>query len=145
MPKNSTLCIQSSLLILHGTTTTPILAACAITLFTTPSNGMPASLVSVALICAISHTCFKLTCPTVPIELLPAEPGPVWFDCLPFASIPAVDFGPATLPAPRSLFFVGFTPAAARRREAVGGVRSSKLKDRSGRTVTRAGTGVPGT
>lgn len=40
---------------------------------------------------------------------------------------------------------MGATPAAERRREAVGGVRSSKVKDLSGRTVTRAGTGVPGT
>lgn len=39
----------------------------------------------------------------------------------------------------------GSTPAAVRRRVDVGGVRSVKRKDRSGRTVTRAGTGVPGT
>jgi hypothetical protein len=39
---------------------------------------------------------------------------------------------------------MGATPAAERRRELVGGVRSSKVKLRSGRTVTRAGIGVPG-
>lgn len=53
-------------------------------------------------------------------------------------------FGPAVLPAPRILFFVAETPAAARRRVAVGGVRSVNVNDRSGRTTTSAGMGVPG-
>lgn len=121
----------------------PMLAAWEITLFTMPSNGTPDNLVSLDLIFAISHTCFKLICPTVPSELFPDEPGPVWVEILPLPPKPAFDFGPATLPAPLSLFFVGCTPAAARRSDAVGGVRSSKLKERSGRTVTRAGMGVP--
>lgn len=37
------------------------------------------------------------------------------------------------------------TPAAERRRVDVGGVRRVKWKVRSGRTVMRAGIGVPGT
>jgi hypothetical protein len=49
------------------------------------------------------------------------------------------------LPAPFSLPFIGATPAAESKSDAVGGVRSSKVKERSGRTVTRAGMGVPGT
>jgi hypothetical protein len=52
--------------------------------------------------------------------------------------------GPGTLPAPLILFFVGSTPAALIRRVAVGGVRREKWKERSGRTVMRAGIGVPG-
>lgn len=52
--------------------------------------------------------------------------------------------GPGTFPAPRTLFLVVPTPAAAKSNEAVGGVRMSKVKDRSGRTVIRAGIGVPG-
>jgi hypothetical protein len=36
------------------------------------------------------------------------------------------------------------TPAAESRRVAVGGVRREKVKERSGRTVMRAGMGVPG-
>lgn len=63
---------------------------------------------------------------------------------LPLPSKPAFECGPAVLPAPFSLFFIGDTPAAERSSDAVGGVRISKVKDRSGRTVTRAGTGVPG-
>jgi len=38
----------------------------------------------------------------------------------------------------------GGTPAARRSRVEVGGVRSVKWKVRSGRTVIRAGMGVPG-
>ena len=52
--------------------------------------------------------------------------------------------GPPTLPAPRNLPLMGATRAAESRSVDVGGVRSSKWKDRSGRTVTRAGMGVPG-
>lgn len=39
---------------------------------------------------------------------------------------------------------MGSTPAALSKREEVGGVRREKVKLRSGRTVTRAGMGVPG-
>ena len=47
--------------------------------------------------------------------------------------------------APRSFAPLdGGTPAARRRSVAVGGVRSVKWKVRSGRTVIRAGMGVPG-
>jgi hypothetical protein len=42
------------------------------------------------------------------------------------------------------LLFVGSTPAADRRSVAVGGVRREKWNERSGRTVMRAGMGVPG-
>jgi len=146
----------------QGTTTTPILPACAITLLTNPSSPKPFSLSSCCLIFAISYTCFRLTLPTVPTLLIPAKsPFPPAF---PFAAVaaatafpessslpvPAAEardvsvFGPAVLPAPRSLFFVGETPAAARRRVAVGGVRRVNVKDRSGRTTTSAGMGVPG-
>jgi predicted Rossmann fold nucleotide-binding protein DprA/Smf involved in DNA uptake len=51
--------------------------------------------------------------------------------------------GPGTFPAPLILFLVGRTPAAERRRVAVGGVRREKWKERSGRTIMRAGIGVP--
>lgn len=113
-------------------------------LLTIPSKGCPLSLTSECLIFAISYTCFKLISPTEPV---PAMPGAaLWLkEALPLPSVPALLFGPATFPAPRTLFFVAFTPAAARRSCAVGGVRISKWKLRSGRTVTRAGTGVPGT
>ena len=57
----------------------------------------------------------------------------------------ASTLGPAVLPAPRTLFLIGTSPAAEKRRDAVLGVRSSKVKDLSGLTVTRAGIGVPGT
>ena len=126
----------------QGTTTTPMLPACAMTLFTMPSNVMPDNLVSLCLTFAISYTCFKLTVPIVP---RPAFPGaPLGYEALPFPSDPCLEFGPAVLPAPLSLFLVGETPAAERRRDAVVGVLNSKLNDRSGRTVTRAGMGVPG-
>lgn len=47
--------------------------------------------------------------------------------------------------APRSFApFEGGTPAARRRSVDVGGVRSVKWNVRSGRTVIRAGIGVPG-
>ena len=126
----------------YGTITMPMLPACATTLFTMASSEVPASLLSLCLIFAISHTCFKLTWPTAPSPALPGGAPP---ECvaLPFPSNPVVDLGPATLPAPFSLFFVGCTPAALSRSDAVGGVRRSKVKERSGRTVTRAGTGVP--
>lgn len=39
---------------------------------------------------------------------------------------------------------MGATPAAESSRVEVGGVRIVKVKLRSGRTVTRAGIGVPG-
>lgn len=107
------------------------------------SNDIPDNLVSLCFIFAISYTCFKLTWPTTPI---PAFPGaPEGYDALPFPSIPDLELGPAVFPAPFSLFLVGVTPAADRRSDAVGGVLSSKVNERSGRTVTRAGTGVPGT
>lgn len=120
-----------------------MLPACAMTLRTIASIVVPDNLVSLCLIFAISHTCFKLTLPTVPIPLLPGG-APPECDALPAPANPAFDLGPATFPAPRTLFFVTPTPAAARRSDAVGGVRSSKWKDLSGRTVTRAGMGVPG-
>lgn len=129
----------------QGTTTIPILPACATTLLTMPCSESPDSLVSLVLIFAISKTCFRLTFPTTPTALLPGELAPGWVDVFPWPSMPLVFFGPGVLPAPRTLFFTVFTPAAAMRRDAVGGVRSSKVNDRSGRTVTRAGIGVPGT
>lgn len=120
-----------------------MLPACATTLLTMLSSDTPASLVSLCFIFAISHTCFKLTLPTEPSPLLPAGAPPDDV-ALPAPASPAFECGPAVLPAPRILFFVDFTPAAASSIDAVGGVRSSKVKDRSGRTVTRAGMGVPG-
>lgn len=51
---------------------------------------------------------------------------------------------PGALAPRRRAPFEGATPAAARRSVEVGGVRSVKWKDRSGRTVIRAGMGVPG-
>jgi hypothetical protein len=85
--------------------------------------------------------CFKLTVPTVPKTALPAVGLLVLV--LPFC--PSWLFiGPGTLPAPRILLFVGSTPAADRRSVAVGGVRREKWNERSGRTVMRAGMGVPG-
>lgn len=77
LPDNSALCQQFQHLRAYGTTTTPMLAACEMTLFTIPSNDTPDSLLSLDLIFAISHTCFKLTDPTVPRLLLPAAPAPV--------------------------------------------------------------------
>ena len=125
----------------QGTTTTPIPAACATNDFTTASWLNPASLFSVLLIVAISYTCFKLTLPTVPSVALPSFG---WLTCcLPLA--PSLLFrGPGGFPAPRSLPLISLTPAARRRRMADGGVRVSKWKLRSGRTVTRAGIGMPG-
>ena len=124
----------------YGTTTTPMLAACAITLLASPSKLKPLSRVSLCLIFAISYTCLRLIVPTVPTVPIPVVTLPF----LPVApSLLLV--GPGTLPAPRILLFLeGFTPAAARSSEAVGGLRSSKVKDLSGLTVTRAGIGVPG-
>ena len=46
--------------------------------------------------------------------------------------------------APRGLPFRSLTFAAWRSRYDVVGVRSSKWNERSGRTVTRAGMGIPG-
>lgn len=46
--------------------------------------------------------------------------------------------------APFSFPFTVSTPAALRSSHDVDGVRNSKWNDRSGRTVTLAGTGVPG-
>ena len=46
--------------------------------------------------------------------------------------------------APLNLFFRSLTPDACSRRYDVVGVRISKWKDRSGRTVTLAGIGTPG-
>lgn len=126
----------------HGTTITPKLPACATTLLHNPSRLKPLSLISLCLILAISYTCFKLTVPTCPTPELPAVVV-VGF-ALPCAPS-LLFFGPGTLPAPRTLFFFIPTLAAAKRREAVGGVRSSNVKERSGRTVMRAGIGVPGT
>jgi len=124
----------------HGTTATPMLAACAITLLARPSRLSPANRGSLCFILAISYTCFRLMVPTVPFPALPSTlvgPFPVIFSLR--------LFGPGTFPAPLSLFLTGFTFAAAKRSVAVGGVLSSNVKDRSGRTVTRAGMGVPGT
>lgn len=129
----------------QGTTTTPILPACATTLLTMASIPNPLNRVSPALICAISQTCLRLTWPTVPLVPFPVGALPPVSAAEPFPASPASDLGPAVLPAPRSLFLVGVTPAAVSSRAAVGGVRSSKVKDRSGRTVTRAGIGVPTT
>lgn len=126
----------------QGTITTPMLPACAITLFTIASRLTPDNLVSPCFIFAISYTCFRLTDPTVPSPPFPgAAPAN---DALPAPASPAFDFGPAVLPAPFSLFLIGDTPAADRSSDAVGGVLISKWKERSGRTVTRAGMGVPG-
>jgi hypothetical protein len=125
----------------HGTITTPMLPAWPTTLRAMPSKVNPLSLVSECLILAISYTCFKLTVPTVPFVALPTVGLLVLV--LPFC--PSWLFiGPGTFPAPRILLFVGMTPAALSRSVAVGGVRSEKWKERSGRTVMRAGIGVPG-
>lgn len=51
---------------------------------------------------------------------------------------------PGALAPRRRAPLEGGTPAAARRSVDVGGVRSVKWKERSGRTVIRAGMGVPG-
>lgn len=129
---------------LYGTITTPILPACATTLLTKPSNATPCNRPSLCLIFAISYTCFRLTVPTVPVALLPLTSTFLPEPALPLAPS-ALLRGPGTLPAPRTLFPLdGLTPAAARSSVEVGGVRSSKWKERSGRTVTRAGIGVPG-
>ena len=100
---------------IYGTTLTPTLLACAITLLHNPSNVSPLSLNSVCLIFAISQTCFKLISPTVSFPLLPFN-----------------------------LPLTGSTLAALNNNHEVTGVRTSKWKERSGRTVTRAGIGVPG-
>lgn len=127
--------------LIYGTTTTPRLLACPTTLLAMPSKLNPDSLVSLCLIFAISYTCFKLIVPTVPKTALPTVGLLVLV--LPFC--PSWLFvGPGTFPAPRTLLLVGATPAAERSRVAVGGVRREKWKERSGRTVMRAGIGVPG-
>lgn len=95
----------------------PIDFACAIILLHSPCKLNPDNLVSDCLILAISYTCFR--------------------DTLPMISWPG-------LMAPRMRFLRGSTFAACRRRYVVVGVRISKVKDRSGRTVTRAGMGTPG-
>ena len=46
--------------------------------------------------------------------------------------------------APRRRFLRGSTPEAWSSNHEVVGVRISKVNDRSGRTVTRAGIGMPG-
>jgi len=51
---------------------------------------------------------------------------------------------PGALAPRRRAPFEGGTPAARRSRVEVGGVRRVKWKVRSGRTVIRAGMGVPG-
>jgi hypothetical protein len=105
-----------------------------------PSKLNPLNLVSLCLIFAISYTCFKLTVPTVPFVELPTVG--LLADVLPFC--PSWLFiGPGTFPAPLILFLVGSTPAAESSIVAVGGVRSEKWKERSGRTIIRAGMGVP--
>ena len=127
----------------QGTICTPIVPACDITLLTIASNPMPDNRVSDLFILAISYTCLRLTAPTYP---MPAFPGwPAGLAALPLPSAPTFELGPAVLPAPFNLPLIGATPAAERRRDDVGGVRSSKVKERSGRTVTRAGMGVPST
>lgn len=126
---------------IHGTTTTPTLPACANTLFANPSISNPPNLVSLCFIRAISYTCLRLTVPTVPFTAFPT----VGLFVLVFPFWPSWLFiGPGTFPAPRIFDFVGRTPAADSRRVAVGGVRRVKVKERSGRTVMRAGMGVPG-
>jgi hypothetical protein len=121
--------------------TTPRLPAWPTTLLAMPSKLNPLNRVSECLIFAISYTCFKLTVPTVPLTAFPTVGLLVLV--LPFC--PSWLFiGPGTLPAPRILFLVGSTPAALSNSVAVGGVRREKWKDRSGRTVMRAGIGVPG-
>jgi hypothetical protein len=125
----------------HGTTAIPILAACATTLLANPSNPNPLSRDSCCFIFAISYTCFNVTLPTCPT---PAFPD--WLFTGPFPNCPSVLLcGPGTLPAPLTRFLTTLEPAAARRRDVVGGVRSSNVNERSGRTVTRAGIGVPET
>lgn len=146
----------------QGTTAIPQLPACATTLLQSPSKLSPSNLVSRCFIFAISYTCFKLTVPTFPMPEFPAvafaplafpfgplykaeSPSARWFGPRDSKTAAAslLRWGPGTLPAPRTRFFFGETLAAAKRREEVGGVLSSKVKDLSGRTVTRAGTGVP--
>lgn len=79
--------------------------------------------------------------PTVPLTALPfvGELALV----LPFAPSWLLS-GPGTLPAPRILDLTSGAPAAVSSSVAVGGVRKEKVKERSGRTVMRAGMGVPG-
>lgn len=101
----------------HATTLIPIDLACEITLLHSPSKANPDNRSSDCLMHAISYTCFNDTCPTV------SCPGAM---------------------AARSRFLRGSTSAACINNHEVAGVRRSKANDRSGRTVTRAGTGVPG-
>ncbi len=123
----------------QATTLIPILAACPATLLQRPSRERPLSLSSVCLIFAISYMCFRLISPTFETMLLPGASRTCAFPAAPSLRL----FGPGTLPAPRTLFFVFGTPAAAKRSVAVGGVRRSKVKLRSGRTMMRVGMGVP--
>jgi hypothetical protein len=95
----------------------PMDFACDITLLQSPSRLNPDSLNSVCLILAISKTCFKETVPTTSL--------------------------PGACP-PRIRFFRSLRPAACIKSHDVGGLRSSKWNVRSGRTVTRAGVGIPG-
>jgi len=133
----ATLCTIS---IHQGTTITPILPACATTLLHSPSKLSPLNLISDCLIFAISYTCLRLTLPTCPVLEFPGGvPVAVAFPLWPSLLL----FGPGTFPAPRIRFLTVFVPAAAKRSEAVGGVRRSNVKDRSGRTIIRAGIGVP--
>ena len=109
----------------------------------------PFNLDSLCLILAISQTCFnEIALPTVFTPALPGAAADVigFVDDAPSSDglVVPVDLGPDVFPAPRNLFFTIGAPAAASRSDAVGGVRISNVNDRSGRTVTRAGTGVPG-
>ena len=100
----------------QGTTATPIDLAEATTHLASASKLNPDNLISDCLISAILKMCFNETSPTVSL------PGFI---------------------APFSFPFVSLTPAACNNKYDVVGVRVSKVKDRSGRTVTRVGIGVP--
>jgi hypothetical protein len=95
----------------------PIDLAWCITDLQSPSRGRPDNRNSDCLILAISYMCFKLTWPTI------SWPGRL---------------DPFRLP-----FFPSGSSAAFRKSQEVCGVRTSKWKDRSARTVTRVGIGVP--
>lgn len=83
------------------------------------SSDRPERRISVCLILAISYTCFRLIVPTV--------------------SCPGL-LAPFLLP-----FLLNGASTALSRSHEVCGVRTSKWNDRSGRTVTRHGVGVPAT
>lgn len=101
----------------QGTTLTPIDLACEMTLLHNPSRLDPVRRGSLCLIFAISYMCLR---ETVPITSVPGF-------CAPF-----------------SLPLVSLIPAACSSSQAVVGVRSSNVKDLSGRTITLAGMGTPG-